>query len=151
MKLVFHHGKTLFPFYHKAMSLQFLLLHVLFISCCALWKRNSLLVRSPAFWKYRAGKIPEANEDGSGYYERLQLDYDNDDSFRLAGSTKGFLKIDSFKRLHSKDPLMQWFIRKLDVGTETHTAHRLKPYYVRLRQLLVINNLFISLYCCCDC
>ncbi len=74
-------------------------------------------------------QLPEAR-DASEYYDQFHLDYGRDDSSRLAGSLRGFIKVGNLSKLPQSDLFLKWLYEHLEKGPEP-INNRLKPFYVR--------------------
>jgi hypothetical protein len=89
---------------------------------------SSGLSGSPIF-KIRGGLVPQADEVGSDYYEKFELDYGSDDKSRVAGATRGFIRSGKLAGLPESDPFKKWLNQHLEKGAEPISG-RVKPFYV---------------------
>ncbi len=104
--------------------------------------------------KFRGGLVPQAtepefpgdDEDHIDYFEKFDLDYDLEDNFRVAGSTKGFIKANSLLRLKPKDPLQKWFVEYLENGKDTASNDRIKPFFVSYKSTITRRSCHPWLY-----
>mmetsp|Transcript_22054 Transcript_22054/g.36948 ORF Transcript_22054/g.36948 Transcript_22054/m.36948 type:complete len:238 (+) Transcript_22054:75-788(+) len=91
------------------------------VSCANIARLNSLL-------QLRGGLVPQADEDGGGYYEQFQLDYGCEDNVRIAGSMRGLIRSGKLSSLPESDPFLKWLNDKLEKGAEAPDG-RVKPFY----------------------
>ena len=79
------------------------------------------------------GFLPEGDKDGMNYFERFDLDYDEDanQTVRVGGRMAGFLFPGALNKLQFrvKDPIHMWFLDRLQNGT-FKSSERLKPFFV---------------------
>ncbi len=106
-----------------------------------------LVLSNGSVFSFRGGHVqqaPENNNKPSKYYfEQFELDYGTNETFRLEGKTKGFVKQDIFRHLKCKNSFTKWIMKRIENGvdkTSTETD-RIKPFYVSL----CLSELFFDL------
>jgi hypothetical protein len=78
--------------------------------------------------RLRGGLVPQA-DDAAGYYEQFHLDYGTDDTERIAGALRGFIRNGALSSLPQKDSFLRWLNLYLETGPEPLKG-RVKPYHV---------------------
>lgn len=81
-------------------------------------------------WKnVRGGWVPTAQDGGDDYFEQFKLDYGKDDSRRIAGALRGFVKSGKLSGLPHQDAFVRWLHKYVEEGPQTGSG-RLKAYHV---------------------
>jgi hypothetical protein len=70
-----------------------------------------------------------SNDPSTDYYEQFHLDYGLEDTKRIAGSLRGFIKPGALSSLPQSDTFLKWLHHHLEEGPQPFQG-RLKAYYV---------------------